>query len=56
MLQIRTEIVVPAPKVRMAQQYAIFGDITIYGSLRTDVSEERIASIIRVTKSASYEH
>jgi hypothetical protein len=29
---------------------AAFCDVTPYGSLRTNVSEERIASIIRVTR------
>jgi hypothetical protein len=29
---------------------AVFWDVTLCGSLRTDVSEERSASIIRVTR------
>jgi hypothetical protein len=28
---------------------AVFWDVTLFGFVRTDVSEERIASIIRIT-------
>jgi hypothetical protein len=37
----------------MTMKNAVFRDVTLCGFVRTDVSEERSASIIRVTKSVS---
>jgi hypothetical protein len=35
----------------MAMRYALFWEVTPYGSLKTDISEEHITSIIRMTRS-----